>query len=202
MVPVAVPPCRADLVPVAAIIVLPDGTVCCPPVPLQCARLAAQVRRDNVAKSVCLGQVSARWQVEALRVSNINRLAIRSRIIRNAICRWLCTHQRPRGGAIATRCCVADLHLKVTEMVCSDHMPKLNNLSTCISCSDGSFAVAAPTPSSLPPSKHAVVIPRASNRHTYVAVTVSACITSYEEQSLQSTATMHGCHGVRNRIRV
>jgi len=177
VVAVGAPPCRVDLVPVAAIIVLADAAVCCPPAPLQCARLAAQVRRDDVAKSVCLGQVSARWQVEALWVPNINWLAICSGIIRNAI-RWgLCTDQSPHIGAIVTHCCVADCHLKVTEMVCRDHMLKLDNLSTRVSRSDGSFAITARTPSSLPPSIHAVVIPRASNGHTQVAVTMRACIT-------------------------
>jgi len=124
-------------------------------------------------------------------VPNINWLAIGSGIIRNAI-RWgLCTNQLPLTGAIITHCCVADRHLKVTEMVCCDHMLKLDNLSTRVSRSDGFFAVATRTPISLPPSIQAVVVPRASNRLTQVAVTVREWITGYEEQSLQ-------CHGVRN----
>merc|ERR1719476_711932 len=147
MVVVAVPPCRIDLVPVAAIIVLADAAVCCPPAPLQCARLAAQVRRDNVAKAVWLR--AARWQVEALWVPNINRLAIFSGIIRNAI-RWgLCTNQFPFIGAVITHCCVADRHLEVTEMMCCDHMLKFDNLSTRVSRSDCFFAVDTPTPISL-----------------------------------------------------
>jgi len=190
------PPCRVQLVPEAAIVVLPEAAVCCPPVPLQCARLTAQVRWDNVPKFVCLRQVSARWQVEALRVPSINRLAIAAGIIRNAI-RWgLCTNQRPHIGAIITHCCVADRHLKVTEMVRCDHVLKLGNLPTRVSRSDGFFAVATRTPLSLPPSIQAIVVPRASNWLTQVAVTAHACMTSHEEQNIQSTATAHGCYGV------
>jgi len=191
---VAVPPCRIDLVPIAAIVIRANAAVCCPPAPLQCARLAAQVRRDDVAKAVWVA--AARWQVEALWVPNINRLAIFSGIIRNAI-RWgLCTHQRPRIGATVTHCSVADLHLKVTEMMCCDHMLKLGNLSTRISRTDGFFAVASRT--KFRAVHQTVVVPRASYGLTQVAVTTRAC----EEQSHQSTGTTHGCHCVCNQVRI
>jgi len=141
---VAVPPCLLELVPIAAVVVLPEPAVSCPPAPLQCARLATQVRRDNVAKLVCLGQTSARWQVEALWVPLINRLAVCSGIIRNAI-RWgLCANQRPNIGATITRCCVADRHLKVTVVVCCDLVPELHHLSTRIGRSDGFFCHCYP----------------------------------------------------------
>jgi len=189
------PPCRIELVPIAAIVVLSNATVCCPPAPLQCARLAAQVCRDDVAKRVFLGQVPARRQVHSLWVPNINWLAICSGIIRDTI-RWgLCTDQRPLIGAIVAHCFVADLHLKGTEMMCCDLMLKLGNLSSRISRTDGLFAIASSTPISSPPSVQTVVVPRASNRFTQVAVTVRAC----EEQSHQSTATTHGCHGKGNQ---
>jgi len=191
---VAVPACRVHLVPVAAVVVRANVTVCCPPLPLQCARFAAQTRRNDVAKlAVC---ISARWQVVALWVPNINRLAVCPGIIRNAI-RWgLCTNQSPRIGAVITHCSVADLHLRVTEMMCCDGDLKLGNLSSRVSRTDGTFAVSSRTPISCPPSIHAIVIPRASQRHVQVAVTLRACITGCEEQSHQSTATMHGCHGL------
>jgi len=124
-------------------------------------------------------------------VPNINWLAICSGIIRDTI-RWgLCTDQRPLIGAIITHCCVADLHLKGTEMMCCDHMLELGNLSSCIRRTDGFFAIASRTPISSPPSIQAIVVTRASNRLTQVAVTVRAC----EEQAQQSTTTTHGCHG-------
>jgi len=147
---VAVPPCLADLVPVAAIIVRPDAAVCCPPAPLHCALLALQVRRDDVAKSVCLGQVSARWQMEALWVQSINRLAICSGIVRNTIRRGLCTNQPVLIGAIVTRCCIADRHLKVTEVMGCDHMPELDHLSTRVGRSNGFFCHCYPHTNCLP----------------------------------------------------
>jgi len=190
---VAPPPCRIDLVPVAAIVVLAHSAVSCPPAPLQRARLAAQARRDDVAKLVCLGQVSARRQVHALWVPNINWLAVCAGIVRDTI-RWgLCTDQGPRIVAIVTHCFVADLHLKVTEMMCCDHMLKLDNLSSRIRRTDGSFAVPSRTPTSSPPSIQTVVVASTSNRLAQVAVTVRAC----EEQGHQSTTEMHGCHGAR-----
>jgi len=170
---VAVPPCLLELVPIAAVVVLPEAAVAGPPAPLQCARLALQVRRDNVAKFVCLRAAMARWQVEALWVPLINRLTICSGIIRNAIRCGLCTNQPPSIGASITRCCVADRHLKVTVVVCCDLMPELDHLSTRIGRSDGFFAIATPTPFCSPSSIQAVVVPRASNRRTQVAVTVS-----------------------------
>jgi len=194
---VAVPPCRIDLVPVATVVVLAHAAVCCPPAPLQRARLAAQVCRDDVAKLVCLGQVPARRQVHSLWVPNINWLAIRSGIIRNAICWGLRTDQGPLIGAVVAHCFVADLHLKMAEMMCCDHMLKLGNLSTRVSRTDGFFAVASRTPISSPPSIQTVVVPRASNRLTQVAVTMRAC----EEHSHQSTTTTHGCHGAGNEVR-
>jgi len=133
------PPCRIQLVPVASIIILPHAAVRCPPAPLQSARLAAQVCRDLVAKCIRLGKVSAGWQVEALWVPDINRLAIGPSIVRNAVSFRLCTNQRPLIGALVAHCCVANLHLKVTEVVCCDHMLKLCNLSTCVSRTDGFF---------------------------------------------------------------
>jgi len=181
---VAVPPCLLQLVVIATIVVLPEPTVTCPPAPLQCARLAAQVRWDDVAKLVCLS-ASARWQVEALWVPNINRLAVRVGIIRNATRRGLCTNQLHHIGAIIAHCCVADRHLKVTEMVCCDPMLKLGDLSRRVSGTDGFFAVASRTPISLPPSIQAIVIPRASNWLTQIAVTVRTCKTGYDEQGLQ-----------------
>jgi len=147
---VAVPPCLGDLVPVAPIIVLPDTAVCCPPAPLQCALLALQVRRDDVAKPVCLGRAMARWQIEALWVPSINWLAILSGIVRNAI-RWgLCTNQPEWIGASVTRCCIADRHLKVTEVMGCDHMPELDHLSTRVGRSNGFFCHCYPHTNCLP----------------------------------------------------
>lgn len=172
---VAVPPCLGDLVPVAAITVHPDAAICCPPAPLQSALIALQVRRDNVAKSVCLGRAMARWQMEALWVQSINRLAILSGIVRNAIRRGLCTNQPECIAASVTRCCIADRHLKVTEVMGCDHMPELDHLSTRVGRSDGFFAIATTTPLCSPPSIQAVVIPRASHGLTQVAMTASTC---------------------------
>jgi len=170
---VAVPPCLLELVPIAAVVILPEPAVSGPPAPLQCARFAAQVRRDDEAKLVCLGQISARRQVEALWVPLINRLAVCSGIIRNAI-RWgLCTNQFPSIGASIARCCVADRHLNVTVVVCCDLMPELDHLSTRIGRSDGFLAIATPTPFCSPASIQAIVVPRASSRRTQVAVTAS-----------------------------
>merc|ERR1719282_1161769 len=113
---VAVPPLRLDLVPVAAIVLLPDHRVSGPPTPLQYARIAAQVVWNHVTELVCLRQATFRWQVEALWVQGVNRLAICSGVVRNAIRRGLCTHQRPPGAA------VVDHHLNVTKMVGCDRM--------------------------------------------------------------------------------
>jgi len=87
-------------------------------------------------------------------------------------------------------------------MVCRDPVLELGNLPTRVSRTDGFFAVATRTPISLPPSIQAIVIPRASNRLTQIAVTVRAGVPVDEEQSYQSTAAMHGCHGVNNGTRV
>jgi len=171
----AVPPCLVDLFPITTIIVLANTAVCRPPAPLQCALFALQVRRDNVAKSVCLGQVSAGRQIEALWVPNINRLAISSGVVWDTIRRGLCTNQPELAVAIVTHRCIADRHLKVTEVMGCDHMSELNHLSARVSRSDGFFGIATSTPLSCPPSVQAVVIPRASNGHTQVAMTASPC---------------------------
>jgi len=170
---VGVPPCLLELTPIAPVVVLPEPAVSCPPAPLQSARLAAQVQRDDVPELVCLGQISERWQVEALWVPNINGLAVRPRIIRNAIGCGLWTHQQPGIGASIPSCGVADPHLNVTEVVRCDLVPELHHLSSRVGGSDGFFAVATATPFCSPSSVQAVVVPRASNRRTQVTVTVS-----------------------------
>jgi len=157
---IAVPPLRLDLVPVAAIILRPDHRVSGPPGPLQFARIAAQVGWNNVTESVCLGQAPFRWQVEALWVQGVNRLAICSGIVRNAIRRGLCTYQRPRGAS------VVDHHLNVTMMVGCDRMLELGHLTTGVSRSDGFFCTAT--------SIHAIIIPSASDWHFKVAMTLRA----------------------------
>merc|ERR1719422_2053807 len=89
---IVIPPLLCDLVPVAAIILLPDRAVCDPPMPLQFAARATEIAWNNVTEFVSLGQAPSRWQVEALWVQAVNRLAICSGIVRNAIRRGLCTN--------------------------------------------------------------------------------------------------------------
>jgi len=129
---VAVPPLRPDLLPVAAVIPLRDHRVCGPPAPLQYL-IAAQAVWNNVTEFVCLRQAPSRWQVEALWVQVVNRLAVCSGIVRNAIRRGLCTYQRPPGASIGDR------HLNVTIMVGCDRMLELGRLTSGVSRSDGSF---------------------------------------------------------------
>jgi len=170
---VGVPTCLVKLLPVAAVIVLPEPAVSCPPAPLQRARLAAQVRWDDVTKLVCLGQIATRRQVESLWVQRINRLAISSGIIRNAI-RWgLWTHQQPRIRATIPCRCVANPHLNMTIVVRRDRMLELDHLSTRVGRSDGFFRIAAPTPFCCPPSIQAIIVPRASNWRIQVAMAAS-----------------------------
>jgi len=148
----AVPPCSIKLIPVAAIIPLRDHRVSGPPFPLQEALIAAQVGWNDVTEFVYLGPAPFRWQVEALWVQGVNRLAIRSGIVRNAIRRGLCTYQRPRAAS------VVDRHLKVTIMVGCDLMLELDHLTTGVRRSDGFFSCTTP-------SIHASVLPSASGWH-------------------------------------
>jgi len=129
----ALPPLRLDLLPVAAIIRLRYPVVSSPPAPLQYALIAAQVGRNNVTEFLCLGQGLFRCQVEALWVQGVNRMAVCSGIVRNAIRRGLCTYQRPPGAS------VVDPHLNVTMMVGCDRMLHLDHLTTGVSRSDGFF---------------------------------------------------------------
>merc|ERR1719323_534310 len=124
---VAVPPLRLDLIPVAAIIILSNATVCGPPAPLQYALITAQVVWNYVTEFVCLGQAPFRWQVEALWVQGVNRLAVCSGIVRSAIRRGLCTYQVPPGAS------VADPHLNVTVVVGCDRVLELDHLTTGVS---------------------------------------------------------------------
>jgi len=144
----AVPPKRIELIPVAAIIPLRDHRVAGPPFPLQEALIAAQVGWNNVPEFVYLGPAPFRWQVEALWVQGVNRLAIRSGIVRNAVRRWLCTYQRP----------IVDRHLKVTIMVGCDLMLELDHLTTGVRRLDGLLSCTTP-------SIHTSVLPSASAWH-------------------------------------
>jgi len=164
---VAVPPLRLDLIVVAAIIIRPEAAVSGPPAPLHYALIAAQILWNNVTELVCLGKATARWHVEALWVFDVNRLAILSGIVRNAIRRGLCTNQR---APIAS---VVDRHLNVTKMVGCDLMLELDHLTTGVSRSDGFFACTR-TPGSFPPSIHAIIIPSASEWLIQVAMTIGA----------------------------
>jgi len=158
---VAVPPLRLDLVPIAAIIRLRDHRVCGPPAPLQYALIAAQIIWNDVTEFVCLGQGLFRGQVEALWVQNVNRLAVCSGIVRGAIRRGLCTHQRTPGASIV------DHHLNVTIMVGCDRMLELGCLTTGVSRSDGFFCTTSCV-------IHAIISPSASGWHLKVAMTVRA----------------------------
>jgi len=157
----AVPPRRIELIPVAAIIPLRDHRVSGPPLPLQEALIAAQVRWNDVTEFVNLGPAPFRWQVEALWVQVVNRLAVRSGIVRNAIRRGLCTDQRPRAAS------VVDRHLKVTKMVGCDLMLELDHLTTGVSRSDGFFSCTTT-------SVHTSILPSASCWHFEEAMAVRA----------------------------
>jgi len=89
-------------------------------------------------------------------VQIVNRLAVCSGIVRNAIRRGLCTDQL---GS-------AERHLNVTVMVGCDRMLELDHLTTGVSRSDGFWVTAT--------SIHAIVVPGSSDWHFKVAVTVRA----------------------------
>jgi len=165
----SVPPGRLELVPVAAIISQRHTTVRCPPAPLKCALLARQAFRDDVSECVCYG---ARWQVEALWVQVVNRLAV-SIIIRTAVSGGLCTHQIPLEHASRIRVgAIADRHRQVTEMMRGDPMFELDHLASSVGPSYSPFAV--PT-SAYTSSVCRVVVPIASQGLTQVAMTMNAC---------------------------
>jgi len=158
---VAVPPLRLDLVPIAAVVLLPDHRVSRPPAPLQHARIAAQVVWNHVTEFVCLRQAPFRWQVEAFWVQVVDRLAVCSGVVRNAIRRRLCTHQRPPGAS------VADHHLNVTIMVGCDRMLELGGLTAGVSRSDGFLGTTRC-------AIHAIICPSASGWHPKVAMSMRA----------------------------
>jgi len=151
----AVPSCSIKLIPVAAVIPLRDHRVSCPPFPLQEAIIAAQVGWNNVTEFVYLHPAPFRWQVEALWVQGVNRLAIRSGIVRNAVRRRLCTYQRP----------IVDRHLKVTIVVGCDLMLELDHLTTGVCRLDGFLSCTTP-------SVHTSVLPSASGWHFQEAMPV------------------------------
>jgi len=130
---VGVPPGIFELLVIAPVVILSEAAVSGPPAPLQYALVAAQIVWDNVPEFVCLGRAVARWQVEALWVPFINRLAV-SVLVRAATRKWLWTHQL---HPVAS---VVDRHLKVTKMVGCDLMLELDHLTTGVGRSDGFFA--------------------------------------------------------------
>jgi len=137
---ISVPSCSNQLIKVAAIIRQRHATVRCPPAPLQCALLACQAHWDEIAKLVYLRRSVAGRQVVTLRMKRIDRLAICSGIVGDAVSGRLRALQYPLVQASIGISCgsidalVANLHLKMTEVMRCDHMLELHYLTTSVSC--------------------------------------------------------------------
>mmetsp|Transcript_120666 Transcript_120666/g.346668 ORF Transcript_120666/g.346668 Transcript_120666/m.346668 type:complete len:266 (+) Transcript_120666:1306-2103(+) len=116
----------------AAIIWRRDAAVRGPPTPLQCARVAFQVRRQLEAHPV---EARARRQVPALGVPGVDGLAVAARVVRHAI-RWRRCALQPVLVQAALRArrgmpdvLVADAELEVPAVVRGDLHQELHDLA-------------------------------------------------------------------------
>lgn len=198
---IAVPPSCRYLVPVAAIVLHRHTTVRGPPTPLQCALLALKACRDAIAKLISLGQITTRRQVEALRMSDVDGLAIGSGIVGAAIGGGLHTLQHPavqasiriRGGAIDAL--VTDLHLKVTGVVRCDHVLKLDDLTGSVGCMQLTIVIhVCRIPTRISARVRPIVPPSARHGDTDIAMTVCTGETCRDECGFQHVARA-GCSG-------